>query len=264
MTVASANARVRLCACVRLTCAQGAAPVGPSYLVTKGGGEDGNLISELDGRPALAVLQELAQGEGDERIVRLLQRSLLVGISVVAAGGDKGGRGGTPADAAARGSAGAGPGLGDDDDEDFLIRQVMGIDRAGGLYIGERVEVGQTRLQFHVRDELAARDELALRLGRYRLEKTMSFGARNQAPLAAFQFSCNGRGRNMYSEADQDSRAVRDALGKALPTGGFFCNGEVGPLGVKGLGASQEAPTFVHGFTTCLALLYDTSTDQPQ
>lgn len=232
-------------------CAQGAAPVGPSYLVTKGGGEDGNLISELDGRPALAVLQELAQGQSDERIVRLLQRSLLVGISLVAASGE--GRAGS-------GGAGAGPGLGDDD-EDFLIRQVMGIDRAGGLYVGERVEVGQTRLQFHVRDELAARDELALRLGRYRLERTMAFGARNQAPLAAFQFSCNGRGRNMYSEVDQDSRAVREALGKELPTGGFFCNGEVGPLGVKGLGASREAPTFIHGFTTCLALLYDTGAD---
>ena len=110
----------------------------------------------------------------------------------------------------------------------------------------------------------AQRDELSLRLGRYRLEKTMSFGARNQAPLAALQFSCAGRGRNMYSEVDQDSLAVRAALGQELPTGGFFCNGEVGPLGVKGLGASQEAPTFIHGFTTCLALLYDTSGDQEQ
>jgi len=45
--------------------AQGAAPVGPSFLVTEGGGEDGNLISELDGRPALEVLQELARAQSE-------------------------------------------------------------------------------------------------------------------------------------------------------------------------------------------------------
>ena len=39
--------------------AQGAAPVGPSFVVTKGGGPDGNLVLELDGAPALQRLGEV-------------------------------------------------------------------------------------------------------------------------------------------------------------------------------------------------------------
>ena len=39
-------------------CAQGAAPVGPSFTVTKG---QGNVVEELDGRPALEQLSRIAQ-----------------------------------------------------------------------------------------------------------------------------------------------------------------------------------------------------------
>ena len=65
----------------------------------------------------------------------------------------------------------------------------------------------------------------------------------------------------MYDEADHDSKAVADALGESLPIGGYFCAGEIGPIGVKGLqqASSQSAPTFLHGFTSVLALVYDTS-----
>ena len=237
--------------------AQGAAPVGPSFLVTEGGGENGNLIAALDGKPAVAVLQELARDQ-DERVVKLLQRSLLVGTSVSSEAreeGEIGPSGGTAGKLEEDEAS--------DEETDFLIRQVLGANAQGGLYIGERVEVGKTRLQFHVRDDIAAADELSLRLGRYKLERTLSGRfSDGRGPLAAFQFSCNGRGLNMYSGPNRDSDAVRGALGEALPTGGFFCNGEIGPLGVKGIGASAQAPTFVHGFTTCLALLYDTQEGQ--
>ena len=50
--------------------AQGAAPVGPSFQVTAGGGAfSGNLVTTLDGRPAMEVLQELAAPDEDARIV---------------------------------------------------------------------------------------------------------------------------------------------------------------------------------------------------
>ena len=56
---------------------------------------------------------------------------------------------------------------------------------------------------------------------------------------------------------------MRAALGEALPTGGFFSSGgELGPLGIKGIGElPEEAPTFLHRFTTCLALMYDTGAE---
>ena len=216
-------------------------------------------------------------------------------------------------------------------DVDYLIQPVLGVDGRGGLYLGARVEPGVTRLQFYVRDEEAVGEEISLWLSRYKLERGLversvasgsgdspseqraagdspseqgapldgdspsELSAPLAAPLAAFQFSCEFRGRNIYSapgtpslsshtsrphtsrlsplpsrplnpfhtrfvHADQDSVAVREALGQALPTGGFFSSGgELGPLGIKGIGElPEEAPTFLHRFTTCLALVYDT------
>lgn len=216
--------------------AQGAAPVGPSFLVTSGGGEGGNMVRELDGEPALSRLQEVAQ-TADERVIKLLQRSLLVGLDS------------RDADATTTADDGF------SDEPDYLIRQVMGVDNDGSIYVGDTVEPGKTRLQFHVRDAVAANDELVLRLGRYKLERTMS-GGYSTPPLGCLLFSCNGRGRNMYDDADHDSTAIAEALG-APPTGGFFCNGEVGPIGVKGLSTSGDAPTYLHGFTSVLALMYE-------
>jgi len=241
--------------------AQGAAPVGPSYLVTEGDGE--NLVSELDGVPALQRLQEVAQAAAatDERVLKLIQRALLVGVTVGASGG-RGQDGDVVEDEDEYG------------DEDFLIRQVLGTTNVGGLYVGDRVEVGVTRLQFHVRDERAAQEELSLLLGRYRVERQFSGRFGDVSPLGCLLFSCNGRGTNMYSDADHDSTTITEALatggageggvqgaasdsGNTLALGGFFCNGEIGPIGVKGITKGKEASTFVHGFTSVLTLVYD-------
>ena len=56
--------------------------------------------------------------------------------------------------------------------------------------------------------------------------------------------SCNGRGQNLFGSPDHDARMVQDRLG---PVGlaGFFCNGEIGPVGIK---------NFLHGYTASLAL----------
>ncbi len=64
-------------------------------------------------------------------------------------------------------------------------------------------------------------------------------------PVAAMLCSCNGRGANLFGAPDHDARGVAAALGP-IPLAGFFCNGEIGPVGTK---------TFLHGFTASLALL---------
>lgn len=190
--------------------AQGAAPVGPSFVVTKGGGPDGNLVSELDGAPALQRLSEVAQaaGSAEPRLLRLIQRALLCGMSVEA--DDDDGDGGAEEGVAAA--------------PDLLIRQVLGANNDGGLFLGDRVRsrftsaheqlfaiglhqaapcslnphsvaahvdplspeqvrVGSTRVQFHVRDEQAAHDELDLLLGRYRVERQFSGRFERARPL---------------------------------------------------------------------------------
>ncbi|HEY3115555.1 MAG TPA: hypothetical protein VGK54_02320, partial [Chloroflexota bacterium] len=44
--------------------------------------------------------------------------------------------------------------------------------------------------------------------------------------------------------ADHDAKAVAESLG-TVPLAGFFCNGEIGPVGGK---------VYLHGFTASLAL----------
>ena len=95
---------------------------------------------------------------------------------------------------------------------------------------------------------------------RYRVERQFSGRFAEATPLGCILFSCNGRGQNMYDEADHDTAAIAEAIGEGLPIGGFFCNGEMGPLGVKGIAATRsraELKTYLHGFTSVFALMYD-------
>ena len=262
--------------------AQGAAPVGPSFVVTKG---DGNLVTELDGQPALERLQEVARAaareEGGERVVKLLQRALLVGSSIEIDETDETDETDEVGSAAGADSDGLDDAQGSrrvpvvaDGEPDFLIRGVLGADSKGGLYIGDRVTPGKSRVRFHCRDGQAAHEELTVLLQRYRLTRQFSgrFDGERSRPLGCMLFSCNGRGRRMYAPtagaevsytvADHDSTVIREATVRDLPIGGFFCNGELGPLGVKGVSAplaEGSVNTYLHGFTSVVAFFYDTT-----
>ena len=234
---------------VHTACAQGATPLGPSYEVTSC---RENLVLELDGRPAIERLTEVAQGlQGDERMLKLMRSALLVGVHFPEGEDD-----GDDERAAAAADV---PSLGEKP-VDFLIRQVLGSEQSGGIYLGELVRPGM-QLRFHVRDELAAQEDLAGVLGRYKLQRQFtgrySSGGAPKQPLAAFQFSCNGRGSNMYSEKNYDSSTFSAVVSDA-PSGGFFCNGELAPVGAAGL-SNAGGTTHLHGFTSVWAMVYDTS-----
>mgnify|MGYP001545114589 CR=1 FL=1 len=57
-------------------------------------------------------------------------------------------------------------------------------------------------------------------------------------------FSCLGRGERLFGESDHDSRVFSEAFAQGN-LGGFFCSGEIGPVGQG---------TFMHGFTSCFAV----------
>ena len=64
--------------------------------------------------------------------------------------------------------------------------------------------------------------------------------------------------------AAHDSVAFGEAISSETAIGGFFCNGELGSVGAAGLAnpADEHAaalPTYLHGFTSVYAMLYDTS-----
>jgi small ligand-binding sensory domain FIST len=164
-----------------------------------------NLIEELGGKPAIERLQELAAAASEQER-ELLRRGLHVGL-VVDEHKPEFTRG------------------------DFLVRNLLGADeRTGALAIGERVAVGQT-VQFHVRDADAADEDLRELLAEAEAD-------------AALLFTCNGRGRHLFSVPDHDAGMVEKLLGP-IPLTGAFCAGEIGPVGGR---------NFLHGFTASLAL----------
>jgi small ligand-binding sensory domain FIST len=168
---------------------------------------DGNTIEELASRPALMRLREaIAALEPEEQ--ELAANGLLLGIVIDENQPDY-----------ERG--------------DFLIRGLLGADEeTGALRIGERVRVGQT-VRLQVRDGASADEDLHEALA----------GVPGDA-AGALLFTCNGRGSHMFDTPDHDARALDDALGGA-PVAGFFCAGEIGPVGTR---------NFVHGFTATVAV----------
>lgn len=121
---------------------------------------------------------------------------------------------------------------------DFLIRNLIGGDPASGaLAVGALPRRGQT-LQFQRRDAAAATEDMAAMLARARKELAGS------ELLGGVLCCCNGRGHRLFGEPSHDARMVREHLGP-LGLTGFFCNGEIGPVGEK---------NFLHGYTASLAL----------
>lgn len=187
---------------------QGAVPVGAEMTVTAA---EANVIGELAGKPAMErlgeVIASLPEGERD-----LAANGVLLGI-VIDENRPEYVRG------------------------DFLVRPIVGADReTGALAIGEAVRVGQT-LRLHVRDAASADEDLRAAL------RTQAEAMGDEGAAGALLFTCNGRGSHMFEVPDHDATAVEDALG--APAAGFFCAGEIGPVGGR---------NFLHGFTATMAV----------
>jgi small ligand-binding sensory domain FIST len=120
---------------------------------------------------------------------------------------------------------------------DFLVRNLIGVDPgSGAVGVGENLQEG-TRLRFHVRDAETSAEDLHTMLKSY--EKPLA------GPLSgALLFSCLGRGEGLYGQPNFDTSVFRQHLGN-VPVGGFFCNGEIGPVGNT---------TFLHGYTSSFGL----------
>lgn len=184
---------------------QGCRPIGKSFVTTKA---EQNVIHELGGQPALKQLHEVLVNlpPAEEKLAR---QSLFLG-RVIDEYKDRFTRG------------------------DFLIHNIIGADReSGSLAVAGPAKVGAT-VQFHVRDAKSADEDLREMLTPYK----------NQDIRGALLFGCNGRGTKMWTDPDHDIGALRESLGD-VPTAGFFCGGEFGPVGGK---------NFVHGFTASIAL----------
>jgi small ligand-binding sensory domain FIST len=192
-----------------LTCvSQGARPLGPEMIITAG---EGGHIAELASRPAVERLREVIDELSPQERM-LAARGLMLGVVVD-------------------------PNKPEYERGDFLVRAITGADEdSGALSVGMRVRVGQA-VRLHVRDAASAHEDLVETLDR-------DLASLPRTPAGGLLFTCNGRGTGMFGVPDHDAQAVSEALGGA-PTGGFFCAGEIGPVGPR---------SFVHAFTATLAV----------
>jgi small ligand-binding sensory domain FIST len=186
---------------------QGCRPIGEALPVT---GVEHNVIQSLGSRPAYKILDEAYQGLSDREKEH------------------------------ARGNLFAGLAMREDLDEfhrgDFLIRNILGADEtSGAVAVGAFPRVGQT-VQWQLRDRKAADDDL-----RRVAERLID---REAKPFASLLFSCGGRGRNLFGSPNHDAGVMAEVFGRHA-SAGFFCNGEIGPVGGK---------NFVHGYTASAAL----------
>ncbi|MGA1626228.1 MAG: FIST signal transduction protein [Prochlorothrix sp.] len=201
--------------CLKTIVAQGCRPIGSVLRVTEA---QRNVLTQVqvgegnEDMTPLEALQEIVESL-DPADRQLVQSSLFMGIAC------------NPFQLELK------PG-------DFLVRNLLGVDpRTGAIAVGDRVRPGQ-RIQFHLRDAHTSAEDLEILLKQYRQE--------NQDAVAtgALMFSCLGRGENLYDEPNFDSDLFRQYLGE-IPLGGFFCNGEIGPIGGN---------TYLHGYTSVFGI----------
>lgn len=192
---------------VETVLSQGCRPYGRLLTVTR---SDRNIIYEIAGKPAMErMVDEIKDGLEPVDVAGIEGNGLFVGRLV----DDR--------------ISEPGPG-------DFLVRNVVGVDRSSGaVAVNDRIPLGAT-IRFHLRDaESAHRDLQALLRGR--------------EASAALMFSCNGRGSRMFDTPHHDVLTFEREIGP-VPLGGFFAAGEIGPVG---------GSNFLHSFSSSIALFHD-------
>lgn len=201
----SVGGEVELCSVI----AQGCTPIGEPWPITK---VEQHIIHQIANRNAYEVLVETFNALPQKEQKRM-QGNLFVGL-VTNEYQDEFQRG------------------------DFLVRNLLGADpNAGCIAVGAHPRAGQT-LQFQKRDGKAASEDLAkmLEKARTRLAGRTIYGGALHC--------CNGRGERLFGQTHHDAGMIQEKFGP-LALAGFFCNGEIGPVGDT---------NFLHGYTASLAL----------
>jgi small ligand-binding sensory domain FIST len=165
---------------------QGCTPLANKHTITRC---DGNIIGELDKKPALDVFKEDI-GEELAKDLSSVAGYIFAGLPVP--GSDTG---------------------------DYLVRNLVGIDPDEKLLaIGDNLENDAT-IMFCRRDSATAREDMLRMLG--------DLGKRAKGQIkGGLYYSCLGRGRNQFGDDSEELKMIRDQLGE-FPLAGFFANGEI-------------------------------------
>lgn len=205
---------------------QGCQPIGPQRRIT---GAERNVVTELDGRPALqCLLDDLKLTLDEPRQAMLALRGTLVGLAAPRAPRPAGGE---PVAGTRHRAFG----------DDVRVRHLVGLDPGRhGVAVADVVEPGMTMAFCH-RDASAARRDLTRICAEIREElapeaaelATAGVPARSAPANAASRIrgalyvSCSGRGGPHFGAPSAELQVIRHALGD-VPLAGFFAGGEIG------------------------------------
>ena len=174
---------------------QGCQPISAAMTITKA---EGNLIYEINDRPAIEVFAKLLKGPLAEDLRRALM-VLFIGLpsnreeNSVAAG-------------------------------KYLVRNIVGLDAEKGiLAVADSVREGESMI-FAMRDGQRAREDLDQMLRR------QAGKLNGRTPGFGLYFNCCARGNSLYGIPGIDSAYIRRALGD-FPLIGMFGGYELAPLG---------------------------------
>lgn len=173
---------------------QGCSGLGSPMRVSGG---QGQILSHLDGAPALEALSRQIPDIPTEELDRLVS-SLFLAVPATA-----------DPHALERG--------------EYLVRPILGLDPgSGALGVAFEVEEGMSVLPV-VRAPEPAREDLEAMIAR-------TAGRPSGRERFAVYFNCCARGSSLYGEEGVDARAIAAAL-PGVPLIGLFGNGEIAPVG---------------------------------
>jgi small ligand-binding sensory domain FIST len=194
---------------VQVLVAQGCRPIGEPMIITRC---KDSVIYELNIGKPVEVLQKIYE-RLEPRDQELCRHSLFLGIEMTARSHSY-------------------------THGDFLIRSLAGLEPNGGAMAVHGNFDNYQVVQFHLRDARAAGHDLDQRL----LAAQRSLASKDVR--GALLFECMGRGQGLYGVPNHDSDLFCRRVG-SVPLGGFFANGELGPVG---------GHTFLHGYTSVFGM----------
>jgi small ligand-binding sensory domain FIST len=173
---------------------QSCQPLGEPLQVSR---SQGNMIFEIDGRPAYDIFLELITQLHFEDTREVFHR-LFLGLPLTSFQTEF-------------------------NRSRYLVRNIMGVNaRKGMVACASEVEQGDY-VTFALRDPLRAKEDLVLML------EDLKGRADGRTPAFGLYFDCCARGTSLYGTPGEDTTLIREYFPN-LPLAGFFTFGEIAPV----------------------------------
>jgi hypothetical protein len=175
----------------------GLIPIGGERKVTR---SEGNVIYEIDGKPALEVLKEYLPEDAIAEDRDWIRYAISLALSFKAPSYIK--------------------------DEEYVVRGVPAVRMADGSI------VVQTEVQEGTSVWLSSRDKEKITTGFDRMAEQIKDQLGGEKPKLVFQFECLTRGKSMFREQEKLEllKRFRRSVGPDVPWAGFYTIGEIGPV----------------------------------